>query len=86
VSHWATIWGVFVNPSYRGRGIAQTLLAAATAHATEVEHHPVDALCQCGKPVSEEALCAFQVFGVEPRAMKVEDRFYDEEHMFKTLV
>lgn len=28
----------------------------------------------------------FQSFGLEPRAMKVGDRFYDEEHMCKQVV
>ncbi|QNB15955.1 GNAT family N-acetyltransferase [Paraburkholderia tropica] len=89
VSHKATIWGVFVNPSYRGRGIAQTLLAAATAHATDEWNTIQLMLCVNAENLSAKRLYAsqgFQVFGVEPRAMKVEDRFYDEEHMFKTLL
>ncbi|WP_144110436.1 GNAT family N-acetyltransferase [Paraburkholderia sp. BCC1886] len=88
VNHKATIWGVFVNPSYRGRGIAQTLLSAATGHA--VGEWDVVQLMLC---VNAENLAAkrlyvsqgFQTFGLEPRAMKVGERFYDEELMCKRL-
>ena len=88
VNHKATIWGVFVNPSYRGRGIAQTLLSAATGHA--VGEWDVVQLMLC---VNAENLPAkrlyvsqgFQTFGLEPRAMKVGERFYDEELMCKRL-
>jgi ribosomal protein S18 acetylase RimI-like enzyme len=35
VAHKATIWGVFVDAAYRGRGVAQTLLDSASAHASQ---------------------------------------------------
>jgi RimJ/RimL family protein N-acetyltransferase len=89
VNHKATIWGVFVNPSYRGRGIAQTLLSAATVHATEEWDAIQLMLCVNAENLPAKRLYAshgFQTFGLEPRAMKVGDRFYDEEHMCKQLV
>ncbi|MDR9176670.1 hypothetical protein FEP12_04967 [Burkholderia multivorans] len=33
VAHKATIWGVYVDAAYRGRGIAQSLLEHAIGHA-----------------------------------------------------
>jgi ribosomal protein S18 acetylase RimI-like enzyme len=89
VNHKATIWGVFVNPSYRGRGIAQTLLSAATAHAAEQWHAVQLLLCVNAENLPAKSLYAslgFQTFGLEPRAMKIEGRFYDEEHMCKQVV
>jgi RimJ/RimL family protein N-acetyltransferase len=89
VSHKATIWGVFVNPSKRGRGIAQTLLSAATAHAVERWNAVQLMLCVNAENLPAKRLYAshgFQTFGLEPRAMKVGDRFYDEEHMCKQVV
>jgi len=89
VSHKATIWGVFVNPSKRGRGIAQTLLSAATAHAAERWNAVQLMLCVNAENLPAKRLYAshgFQTFGLEPRAMKVGDRFYDEEHMCKQVV
>ncbi|MBK3822638.1 MULTISPECIES: GNAT family N-acetyltransferase [Paraburkholderia] len=89
VNHKATIWGVFVNPSYRGRGIAQTLLSAATVHATEEWDTIQLMLCVNAENLPAKRLYAshgFQTFGLEPRAMKVGDRFYDEEHMCKQMI
>lgn len=89
VNHKATIWGVFVNPSYRGRGIAQMLLSAATIHATELWDTIQLMLCVNAENLPAKRLYAshgFQTFGLEPRAMKVGDCFYDEEHMCKQLV
>jgi RimJ/RimL family protein N-acetyltransferase len=88
VNHKATIWGVFVNPSYRGRGIAQTLLSAATVHASKEWDTIQLMLCVNAENLPAKRLYAshgFQTFGLEPRAMKVGDRFYDEEHMCKQL-
>lgn len=89
VNHKATIWGVFVSPSYRGRGIAQTLLSAATVHASNEWETIQLMLCVNAENLPAKRLYAshgFQTFGLEPRAMKVGDRFYDEEHMCKQLV
>jgi RimJ/RimL family protein N-acetyltransferase len=88
VSHKATVWGVFVNPAYRGRGIAQTLLSSATAHAIKEWNTIQLMLCVNAENLPAKRLYAsygFQTFGLEPRAMKVGDRFYDEEHMCKQL-
>lgn len=65
VNHKATIWGVFVNPSYRGQGITQTLLSTATAHAAEQwDAVQLDALRQCGEPAGKEALCVARLSDV----------------------
>jgi len=88
LGHKATIWGVFVDPAQRGKGIAQVLLTETTAFA--VREWGVTQLMLC---VNSENTVAkklysthgFITFGVEPRAMQVEGRFYDEEHMFKRL-
>jgi RimJ/RimL family protein N-acetyltransferase len=88
VDHKATIWGVFVEPAQRGKGIAQELLTAATIHASREW-----AVTQLMLSVNSENVAAkrlysthgFVAFGVEPYAMQVGGRFYDEEHMFKRL-
>lgn len=88
VSHKATIWGVFVNPSYRGQGIAGTLLAAATTHASAEWNTIQLMLCVNAENVAAKNLYTsqgFEPFGLEPRAMQINGRFYDEEHMCKRL-
>jgi len=88
-SHKATIWGVFVDPSCRGKGIARTLLGAATAYAIENWGCIQLLLCvNAENPAAKNLYVSegFKSFGVEPRAMQVNGRFYDEEHMFKSLI
>ena len=88
VTHKATIWGVFVEPSYRGRGLAQALLSAASTHAADAWNVVQLMLCVNAENIAAKNLYlsqGFRTFGVEPRAMRVGDRFYDEEHMCKPL-
>ncbi|WP_321797998.1 GNAT family N-acetyltransferase [Burkholderia sp. BCC1988] len=88
VAHKATIWGVFVDPAYRGRGIAQSLLDSATAHAVQAWECRQLMLCVNEINGTAERLYAsqgFVRFGTEPRSLFVDGRFYDEHHMVKTL-
>ncbi|WP_322011302.1 GNAT family N-acetyltransferase [Paraburkholderia sp. J12] len=88
VRHKATIWGVFVDPSHRRKGIAQDLLAAAAGHADEQWGSAQLMLCVNAENAAAKGLYAslgFRTFGVEPRAICVDGRFYDEEHMCKPL-
>lgn len=88
VRHKATIWGVFVEPRYRGKGIAQALLAAATTHASRDWDSVQLMLCVNAENLAAKKLYAshgFVTFGVEPCAMQVDGRFHDEEHMVKRL-
>ncbi|CAM2180784.1 N-acetyltransferase [Burkholderia latens] len=88
VAHKALIWGVFVASAYRGRGVAQSLLDAATAHAAQTWSCTQLTLCVNEINRSAERLYAsqgFVRFGTEPRALFVDGRFYDEHHMVKML-
>ncbi|AOJ29713.1 MULTISPECIES: GNAT family N-acetyltransferase [Burkholderia] len=88
IAHKATIWGVFVEPAYRGRGIAQALLESATEHAAQAWQCKQLMLCVNEVNGNAERLYAsqgFVRFGTEPRSMFVDGRFYDEHYMIKTL-
>ncbi|MGP8445886.1 GNAT family N-acetyltransferase [Burkholderia vietnamiensis] len=88
VAHKATIWGVFVDAAYRGRGVAQTLLDSASAHASQAWQCAQLMLCvneiNGGAQRLYESL-GFVRFGTEPRSLCVDGRFYDEHHMVKIL-
>jgi ribosomal protein S18 acetylase RimI-like enzyme len=89
VNHKATIWGVFVTASHRGRGIAQMLLSTATVHASKEWATIQLMLCVNAENTAARRLYisqGFETFGLEPRAMRVDGRFYDEEHMCKRLL
>jgi ribosomal protein S18 acetylase RimI-like enzyme len=77
--HKGHIWGVYVRPEARGRGLATTLLAAAIAAArgrVEVLHLGVgtynDAARRCYRAAG------FVETGFEPRALRIGDDYFDE--------
>lgn len=86
--HKATLWGLYVRPQARGRGIGAALVRGALAHAsarwgvlqvrlvvTTASAHAVRLFLQEG----------FERFGVEPRARLVQGRFYDQAYMLKVV-
>jgi RimJ/RimL family protein N-acetyltransferase len=87
VAHKAVLWGVFVAPGYRRAGLARELIGTAAAHARDA------GVLQLHLTVNTENVRArqlyqslgFMPYGVEPRAMRVGERYYDEEHMVLLL-
>lgn len=86
LAHKAVLWGVFVAPAYRGNGLARRLIDAALTHASRDWGVEQVNLCVNTENEPAKALYAslgFETFGVERRAMRVGDRFYDEQHMVR---
>lgn len=87
VAHKATLWGVFVQPQFRKAGVARELLARIKACAQEMGAMQIH-LCVNAENIRAKNLyrsIGFETFGLEPRAMRVGGRFYDEEHMWLLL-
>lgn len=87
VAHKAVLWGVFVDPAHRRGGVARRLLDAAIAHARAARVLQLQ-LCVNAENPRAQALyrnAGFETFGIERRAMRVGERFYDEEHMVLRL-
>jgi ribosomal protein S18 acetylase RimI-like enzyme len=84
VRHKGRIWGVYVTPSKRGYGIGRDLMEALLERAMKSE-----GLDQVQISVTETQSPAlalyrslgFETFGREPRALKIGDRFIDEDYM-----
>jgi RimJ/RimL family protein N-acetyltransferase len=82
--HKGLIWGVFVVPEARGKGVARALIEEALRIASEQE-----GLEQIHLAVGTENRDArnlyravgFEVYGVEPHALRVGGRYIDEELM-----
>jgi ribosomal protein S18 acetylase RimI-like enzyme len=84
LAHKATIWGMFVEPGFRGQGIGKKLVEMAVAHArvkmdvavvylsVESENKPALALYES---------LGFKCWGTEPKAMTDGQDFFDEAHM-----
>ena len=84
IHHRAEIWGFFVQPAARGRGVGRRLMKAAIAHAKTWE-----GVIQVQLGVSHTAPAAkhlyeslgFKVWGLEPRALLWQGTPVDEYHL-----
>ena len=80
--HKGLLWGVYVQGEHLRRGVALALMEAVIAHA---RHHVV--VLQAGVSsgnVAAQALYArlgFHRYGLEPKALRVDGVFLDEEHL-----
>jgi ribosomal protein S18 acetylase RimI-like enzyme len=82
--HKAWIWGVFVTPAARGRGIARKLLLAAIARAKTIPGLEITLLTVSVNQPAPRRLyesLGFRSIGVEPKGLKIGDQYLDEEHM-----
>jgi ribosomal protein S18 acetylase RimI-like enzyme len=78
--HRGTMWGVYLRPELRGRGIAEAMIDRVVAHAAE----RVEILKCVVNPENSAARTlylgrGFRPYGLEPRALRVGDRDYDDE-------
>jgi GNAT superfamily N-acetyltransferase len=87
VAHKAILWGVFVKPDLRKQGIARQLFERILCHARKEGVLQIQ-LCVNAENAKAKSLyqsLGFKAYGLESRAMRVGDRFYDEEHMVLRL-
>ncbi|HEX6363334.1 MAG TPA: GNAT family N-acetyltransferase [Albitalea sp.] len=82
--HKGFVWGVFVAPSHRGRGLARALLEAVIAHARAARGiRQLNLVAHAGNHAAialYESL-GFVVYGREPAAVCVDGMLHDEVHM-----
>jgi RimJ/RimL family protein N-acetyltransferase len=87
VRHKAVLWGVFISSDWRRAGFARRLLSHVTTYAR------ANGVLQIHLGVNAENARAralyhalgFVSYGLEPRAMRVGDKYFDEEHMVLRL-
>jgi ribosomal protein S18 acetylase RimI-like enzyme len=87
-AHKATLWGMYVAPSARGQGVAESLIQSVLAHAVEAGCEQVLLTCMRGndRAVRLYERMGFVQFGVEPHALKTADgAYFDDVHMVKRL-
>jgi RimJ/RimL family protein N-acetyltransferase len=83
-AHKALLFGMFVRPGFRGRGIARALVGEVLAAARSRPGTRVVQLTVTEGNAAALRLyqsCGFAAFGIEPLAMKVGDRFLSKVHM-----
>lgn len=88
LAHKALVWGMYVKPSHRGKGIAKALLAEILSLARSVpgvvQVNLIVNANNTGAILLYES-AGFKVFGHEPNAMQINDEFIDELHMYLRL-
>ena len=85
--HKAFVWGTYVRPDLRGRGVARALMEAVLESAGAVVE-------QLTLAVAQDNLAAlalyrelgFEVYGTEPRALRSDDGYADEILMVRFLL
>jgi ribosomal protein S18 acetylase RimI-like enzyme len=87
LSHRGTVWGVAVDPLRRNEGIGKKLLQRLITHARDEGLLQVELGVAVENPAAQALYrsLGFKSFGMEPRAMRVGERFYDEELMVLLL-
>lgn len=83
--HKATLFGMYVLPPFRSRGIARALIEAVLEHARSTPGTRVVQLTvmETNAPARRlYASCGFRPFGTEPFAIKVGERFVSVVHMW----
>ncbi|MEO9057535.1 MAG: GNAT family N-acetyltransferase [Ktedonobacteraceae bacterium] len=82
--HKGVIWGMYVPQELRGKGIGKALLQAAIAYAKTlpgVEQINLNVVL-INKEARQLFLSqGFETYGLERHALKLHDRYFDQEHM-----
>lgn len=82
--HKGRVWGVYVSPAVRGKGIGRGMMRKLMERGTRV--NGVEQLLISVTSTQTAAIklyrsLGFEPFGREPRALKVGGEFIDEEYM-----
>jgi ribosomal protein S18 acetylase RimI-like enzyme len=86
--HKAVVFGMYVAPDFSRRGVARALVRHLIA--TAKEEAGLEQLVLTVTHSNESARWlyeseGFRSFGIEPRAIRVGDRYYDKNHMVRFL-
>jgi len=87
--HKGWVWGMFVAEKYRGHGVGKQLLTAVLNDAKALPDLKCILLTVATSQKAARRLyrtCGFASFGVEPRALRVNGKYVDEEHMVLDLL
>lgn len=85
-SHRGNIWGVYVRPAGRGKGVGSALIENVLAHAAgRVLQVHLSVVAENLSTVAFYRRLGFVIYGTEPRSLKVGDRFHDEHLMVRQL-
>jgi len=86
IAHKGVMWGMYVRPSARGSGLAEAMVGKALEHARDhVEQVLISVITDNARARRFYEKMGFEPYGVEPRALKIGGKYYDEEFRVKML-
>ena len=87
LSHIGNIWGVYVRPGWRKAGVASALINACVdwAQGHNLSKVKLAVVTTNGDAVHCYLRCGFQVYCVEPDAIRYDGKSYDELLMARRL-
>lgn len=83
-AHKGHIYGVYVRPVQRHRGVGRALIVAVVERAKKDSslEQILLAVATCQEAAKRLYLeLGFEIYGTEPNALKVGSRYVDEDHM-----
>ena len=87
--HKATIWGMYVPNELRQKGIGKVLLEAAITYARtlpQLEKINLSVVLTNREARRLFISLGFETYGLERRALKLHEQYFDQEHMTLWLV
>jgi RimJ/RimL family protein N-acetyltransferase len=84
LSHRANIVAMYIKPEKRGIRLGKALISKVIEKAYTLEGIEQIYLSVVTTNIPAKKLyasCGFEVFGIEKRALKIENTYFDEEHM-----
>lgn len=86
LAHKAVIWGMYVDPAHRGKGVGRELMAHALRFAASMaglRNLILSVTNGNSAAVMLYESMGFKVFVVEPDAMLIDNELHDEIHMIR---
>jgi RimJ/RimL family protein N-acetyltransferase len=86
IRHKGILWGMYVKPSARGTGLAEAIVESVVEHARgRVEQILLSIITENERARRFYEKMGFEAYGLERRALKIGDAYYDEEFRVKFL-
>lgn len=86
IAHKAIMWGMYVREDARGTGLAPAMVETVVEHARgRVEQILLSVITDNERARHFYRKMGFEPYGLERRALKIGDRYYDEEYCVKFL-
>jgi RimJ/RimL family protein N-acetyltransferase len=86
IAHKGIMWGMYVKEEARGTGLAKAMIDAVADHARgKVEQIVLSVVADNERARKFYGKMGFEAYGMERRALRIGERYYDEEFRVKFL-